>query len=176
MQAIVSGEFRVKRAHENIVLTAQHRPPLKLCQHFHRRASLCHDGRADEHGGKGRRPDGWNFQVHFKRGSLAAVGVALYDYVYGSISNLIVATAAQLPGKQDHSRAGSPDRHAFAEAVGYRLAQIVGFQHHRNSGGFAARHYQATDLAQIAGLAHLHGCHARRGKHLLMQTDIALQP
>ena len=31
-------------------------------------------------------------------------------------------------------------------------------------------------LAQVARLAHLLGCHARSSKHLLMQTDIALQP
>ena len=166
----------MKRAHENIVLTAQHRPPLKLGQHFHRRVSLGHDGRADEHGGKRRLADGWNVQFGFKRGSLAAVGIALYDYVYGPVSNLIVATSAQLPGQQDHSRAGSPDGHAFAEAVGYRLAQIVSFQHHRDRGGFAPWRYQAMYLAQVARLAHLFGCHARRGKHLLMQADIALQP
>ena len=166
----------MKRTHQNIALTAQHRPPFKLCQHLHRRASLGHHGRADENGRKSRLADSCDFQVHFKRGGLATVGVALYRYVYGSISNLVVATAAQLASQQDHSRAGSPDGHPFADSLGQRLAQIVGFQHHRDCRGFAARHYQAMDLAQIARLAHLPVRHARGSKHLLMQTDIALQP
>ena len=166
----------MKRTHQNIALTAQHRPPFKLCQHLHRWAGLGHHGRADEHGGESRLADGCDFQVHLKRGSLTAVGVALYRYVYSPEGNLVVATAAKLASQQDHSRAGSPDGHPSFDLLGQRLAQIVGFQHHRDCRGFAARHYQAMCLAQIARLSHLLGRHARCSKHLLMQTDIALQP
>ena len=166
----------MKRTHQDIVLTAQHRPPFKLCQHLHRRAGLGYHGRADEHGGESRLADGWNLQISLKRGSLATVGVALYRYVYGTESNLVIATAAQLASQQDHSRAGSPHGHPSFDLLGQRLAQIVGFQHHRDCRGFAARQYETIDLAQIARLAHLLGRHARCSKHLLMQTDIALQP
>lgn len=165
----------MKRTHQNIALTAQHRPPLKLCQHLHRRASLGHHGRADEDSPKCRLADGCDFQIHFKRGSLATIGVALYRYVYGPISNLVVAPSAQIHGQQDHARAGSPHGHPFADSLGQRLAQIVGFQHHRDGRGFAARQYETIDLAQVARLAHLLGRYARSSKHLLMQTDIALQ-
>ena len=166
----------MKRTHQNIALTAQHRPPFKLCQHLHRRASIGHHGRADEDSPKRRLADGWNFQIRLKRGSLTAVGVALYRYVYSPESNLVVATAAQLASQQDHSRAGSPHGHPFADLLGQRLAQIVGFQHHRDCRGFAAWQYETIYLAQIARLSHLLGRHARGSKHLLMQTDIALQP
>ena len=67
MQAIVGSEFGMKRTHQNIALTAQHRPPLKLCQHLYRWAGLGHHGRADEDSPKRRLADGWNLQIRLKR-------------------------------------------------------------------------------------------------------------
>lgn len=117
MQTIVGCEFGMKRTHQNIALTAEHGPPFKLCQHFYPLTSLGHHWRADEHGPKCRLADGSYLQIYFKRGGLAAVGVALYCYVYSPEGNLVFAATAQLTSQQDHSRAGSPDGHSLADAL-----------------------------------------------------------
>src|ERR687885_1736724 len=147
-----------------------------LRQWLHAFSDCVDDWRPDEDSVKRIRPKLIDPQVGLEAVQLPAEGIAARRDIHQGQRRLPCRTPfGDPPCKQDHARAGTPDRHLLARPILNRFDQPIGDQQFADRRTFTTRNNQAVDMVEMLRQPDLRDLLSKLPEHALMLDKRPLQ-
>ncbi len=150
---------------------------LKLPQNLDFAASLGDIGRTDEHATDKRRLSYriiLERDIGFKTVYLPTESVA-GDFRIQQAEGRLLGPSFNTSRQQDHSRAGSVDRHSLAGPFANRFVHPYPLQEFNNGRALATRQNQGIGPLQFCDSSYFKGCHVQARQDFAMRFKIALE-